>query len=62
MKFGREQEARPEYESVGWPADREGDPPLPSLDGPDLVEITERILAMWTFSDLARQSGPQDTP
>jgi hypothetical protein len=29
-----------------WPGDREGDPPLPSLDGPDLAEFTERILAM----------------
>lgn len=37
---------RPEYEAAAWPADREGDPPLPSLDGPDLIEFTERILAM----------------
>ncbi len=37
---------RPEYEAVAWPADHDGDPPLPSLDGPDLVEFTERILAM----------------
>jgi epoxyqueuosine reductase len=45
-KFGPGQEARPEYEAMAWPADREGDPPLPSLDGPDLVEFTKRILAM----------------
>ena len=45
-KFGPRQEVRPEYEAVAWEADREGDPPLPSLDGPDLVEFTERILAM----------------
>jgi epoxyqueuosine reductase len=44
--FGPRQEVRPEYEAVAWPADREGKPSLPSLDGPDLVEFTERILAM----------------
>jgi epoxyqueuosine reductase len=31
---------------VAWPADRDGDPPLPSLDGPDLIAFTERILEM----------------
>jgi epoxyqueuosine reductase len=46
VKFGPEQEVRPEYEAVAWPADRDGDPPLPSLDGPDLVAFTERILEM----------------
>ena len=46
VKFGAGQEARAEYEAVAWPGDRAGDPPLPSLDGPDLVEFTERILAM----------------
>jgi epoxyqueuosine reductase len=45
-KFAPEQEVRPEYEAVAWPADRDGDPPLPSLDGPDLVAFTERILEM----------------
>lgn len=46
VKFGPEQTVRPEYEAVVWPADSDGDRPLPSLDGPDLVEFTERILAM----------------
>lgn len=46
VKFGAQQLAHPEYEAVAWPAGREGDPALPSLDGPDLVEFTERVLAM----------------
>jgi epoxyqueuosine reductase len=46
VKFGPEQEVRPEYEAVAWAADKDGNPPLPSLDGPDLVEFTDRILAM----------------
>ena len=32
--------------AVAWPADADGDPPLPSLDGPGLVVLTQRILAM----------------
>lgn len=44
--FGPRQPSRVEYEAVGWPADKEGDLALPSLDGPDLVEFTERILDM----------------
>ena len=34
------------YLAQAWPGDLEGDPALPSLDGPDLVEFAERILAM----------------
>lgn len=45
-KFGPEQEAPQEYAAVAWPADADDDPLLPSLDGPDLVEFTERILDM----------------
>ncbi len=45
-KFAPDQKASPEYEAVAWPPDREGEPALPSLDGPDLVELTERVLAM----------------
>ncbi|HSG48451.1 MAG TPA: tRNA epoxyqueuosine(34) reductase QueG [Longimicrobiales bacterium] len=46
VKFGPEQAVRPEYEARAWPADQDGDPPLPSLDGPNLVAFTERIIAM----------------
>lgn len=55
VKFGSEQGgqrgqggqgAHSEYKPAAWPVDREGEPALPSLDGPDLVEFTERILAM----------------
>jgi hypothetical protein len=42
----RTAEAVQAYAARAWPADREGDPLLPSLDGPDLVEFTERILDM----------------
>ncbi len=45
-KFGPRQELQPEYEARAWPADRTGEPPLPALDGPDLVEFAERLLAM----------------
>ena len=34
------------YDAVEWPADKDGGPALPSLGGPDLVEFTERILAV----------------
>ena len=34
------------YAAVAWPADRDTDLPLPSLDAPALVELTERILDM----------------
>ena len=46
VKFGPEKEARPEYEPVAWPADGEGEAPLPSLAGPDLVGFAARVLAM----------------
>lgn len=39
-------EAVEAYAARAWPADRDVDPPLPSLHGPDLVAFTERILAM----------------
>jgi epoxyqueuosine reductase len=45
-RFAAGQEVDPAYEARSWPPDREGDPSLPSLDGPDLLEFTERILAM----------------
>ena len=34
------------YAAVAWPADRDTDLPLPTLDAPGLVELTERILDM----------------
>jgi epoxyqueuosine reductase len=45
-RFAAGQEVDPAHEARPWPPDREGDPSLPSLDGPDLLEFTERILAM----------------
>ncbi|MEJ2542334.1 MAG: tRNA epoxyqueuosine(34) reductase QueG [Gemmatimonadota bacterium] len=45
-RFGDRAEPDPEYAATVWPGDREGDPAVPSLDGPELVELTERILVM----------------
>jgi epoxyqueuosine reductase len=45
-KFAAAHPASDAYEPRAWPADDDADPPLPSLDGPDLVEFTERVLAM----------------
>ncbi len=35
-----EADAGEPYAAVAWPPDEAGDPPLPSLHGPDLVEFT----------------------
>jgi epoxyqueuosine reductase len=45
-KFGYTRAPPADYEARAWPADDEGDPPLPTLEGPPLVEFAERILSM----------------
>jgi hypothetical protein len=45
-KRGPTGEAAAAYRATAWPADREGDPALPSPGGPDLIEFTDRVRAM----------------